>query len=224
MSTEEKKFNPEDITAPRLVLMKKGNQGYGFNLHGEKGVQGQTISAVDEGSPAAIGGLREGDRVVEVNGRNIDKLKHGEVVNLIRENPTETSLLVIDSITDKYLKDNGRPVTADMANLKSVYVEPETDVAKPELKTEENSESQETVDAPSAERESEASKGTDEVAVQSQSQSEAQPPSEIQQGDKTKHPDAIDIHLDMAAARPAGKSKRDHKTWSKDQKKAFEAL
>ena len=224
MSTEVKRFDPADITAPRLVHLKKGDKGYGFNLHSERGVQGQTISAVDEGSPAESGGLREGDRVVEVNGKNVDKMKHGEVVSLIKENPTETSLLVIDSITDKYLKDNEMPITADMANLKTVYVEPETDEGTPEQKTAENDESQEVINASSAESESTPSQVVHQVSVQSPSRSEAQPSSEVQQGDNTKHPDTTDIQKAMASARPQGKSKRDQKAWNKNQKAVFEAL
>lgn len=125
MNGEVKRCDSEEVTAPRLVHMKKGDQGYGFNLHGEKGVQGQTISAVDKGSPAELGGLREGDRVIEVNGSNVENMKHGEVVGKIKQKPGETRLLVIDSITDKYLRENGRPITEDMANLSTVYQTPE---------------------------------------------------------------------------------------------------
>lgn len=118
-------YNPEDITAPRIVPMKKGDQGYGFNLHGEKGVKGQTISAVDKGSPAELGGLRQDDRVIEVNGTNVEEMTHSQVVGKIKEKQGETTLLVIDKITDKYLKDHGRSITADMADLKTVYEAPE---------------------------------------------------------------------------------------------------
>lgn len=37
------------IKAPRLCCMKRDPSSYGFNLHGEKGVIGQYISAVDPG-------------------------------------------------------------------------------------------------------------------------------------------------------------------------------
>lgn len=40
--------------------------GYGFNLHAEKGRAGQFIGKVDEGSPAESAGLRQGDRIIEV--------------------------------------------------------------------------------------------------------------------------------------------------------------
>ena len=38
------------VTAPRICEMIREESGYGFNLHGEKGVIGQYISAIDAGN------------------------------------------------------------------------------------------------------------------------------------------------------------------------------
>lgn len=38
--------------------MLKGENGYGFHLHGEKGKSGQFIRKVEPGSPAEAAGLR----------------------------------------------------------------------------------------------------------------------------------------------------------------------
>lgn len=203
MNGEVKSFNPEEITSPRLVYMKRGDQGYGFNLHGEKGVQGQTISAVDKGSPAEVGGLREGDRVIEVNGVNVEMKKHGEVVGLIKQNANETRLLVIDSITDKYLKEKQRPITEDMANLKTVYEAPQpTQDQQPtpeapeqvelEVKQSVSDETQVEVDATPTQNGDEPGAGQCEEpeVVQPPSQPEPEPTPEVQQDDSPK--DAID--------------------------------
>lgn len=64
---------------PRLCLMTKGENGYGFHLHGEKGKSGQFIRKVEPGSPAEAAGLRPGDRVVAVNGVNVEKETHHQV-------------------------------------------------------------------------------------------------------------------------------------------------
>lgn len=61
---------------PRLCPMAKGENGYGFHLHGEKGKSGQYIRKVEPGSPAEASGLRAGDRVVAVNGVNVEKETH----------------------------------------------------------------------------------------------------------------------------------------------------
>ncbi|XP_078366474.1 uncharacterized protein LOC144650624 [Oculina patagonica] len=129
MTTE---FDADTVSAPRLVVMKRGPGGYGFNLHGERNVQaGQTISAVDDGSEAQKAGLRVGDKVVEVNGLNVEKMSHGDVVKRIKMNEKEVSMLVIDHITDAYLKQEGRPITTDMANLMTVY-QPKEAPSEPE--------------------------------------------------------------------------------------------
>lgn len=74
--------------------------GYGFNLHAEKGKPGQYIGKVDEGSPAEAAGLRQGDRIVEVNGESIANKTHKQVVELIKAENGETKLLVIDPEDD----------------------------------------------------------------------------------------------------------------------------
>lgn len=70
--------------------------GYGFNLHAEKGKAGQYIGKVDDGSPAEAAGLRQGDRILEVNGESIANKTHKQVVEAIKGLPNETKLLVVD--------------------------------------------------------------------------------------------------------------------------------
>lgn len=78
------------------VVKRADFDGYGFNLHAEKGRPGQYIGKVDDGSPAESAGLRQGDRIIEVNGTNITTETHKKVVELIKGVPNETKLLVID--------------------------------------------------------------------------------------------------------------------------------
>lgn len=75
-------FKPE----PRLCHLKKWPhfQGYGFNLHAERAKTGQHIGKVDVDSPAESAGLREGDRIIEVNCVNISNENHQQVVKRIR--------------------------------------------------------------------------------------------------------------------------------------------
>ncbi|XP_072455633.1 Na(+)/H(+) exchange regulatory cofactor NHE-RF2 [Notamacropus eugenii] len=89
---------------PRLCHLHKGPNGYGFNLHSEKSRPGQYIRAVDAGSPAAHSGLRAQDRLIEVNGRNVEGLRHAEVVSSIKAHEDEARLLVVDPETDAYFK------------------------------------------------------------------------------------------------------------------------
>ncbi|KAM8961649.1 Na(+)/H(+) exchange regulatory cofactor NHE-RF2 isoform 2-T2 [Pelodytes ibericus] len=89
---------------PRLCYLKKGPNGYGFNLHSEKSRPGQFIRSIDPGSPAAKAGLKPQDRLIEVNGQNVENMKHSEVVANIKTNEKETTLLVVDPETDEYFK------------------------------------------------------------------------------------------------------------------------
>ncbi|KAJ7401982.1 Na(+)/H(+) exchange regulatory cofactor NHE-RF2 [Pitangus sulphuratus] len=96
--------------------MLKGESGYGFHLHGEKGKSGQFIRKVEPGSPAEAAGLRAGDRVVEVNGLNVEQETHHQVVQRIKAVETETRLLVVDKETDEYLCSLRLTCTEDMVH------------------------------------------------------------------------------------------------------------
>uniref|UniRef100_A0ABI8AEZ5 Na(+)/H(+) exchange regulatory cofactor NHE-RF1 n=1 Tax=Felis catus TaxID=9685 RepID=A0ABI8AEZ5_FELCA len=89
---------------PRLCTMKKGANGYGFNLHSDKSKPGQFIRAVDPDSPAEASGLRAQDRIVEVNGVCMEGKQHADVVSAIKAGGDETKLLVVDKETDEFFK------------------------------------------------------------------------------------------------------------------------
>ncbi|XP_042196904.1 Na(+)/H(+) exchange regulatory cofactor NHE-RF2 isoform X2 [Callorhinchus milii] len=93
----------KDHVKPRLCHMIRGESGYGFHLHGEKGKSGQFIRKVEPGSPAETAGLRPGDRVIGVNGDNVEKETHHQVVQRIKTLENETRLLVVDREADEYL-------------------------------------------------------------------------------------------------------------------------
>ncbi|XP_016358098.1 Na(+)/H(+) exchange regulatory cofactor NHE-RF2-like [Sinocyclocheilus anshuiensis] len=100
---------------PRLCYLTKGDRGYGFHLHGERNRGAQLIRRIEPGSPADLSGLRSGDRVVEVNGENVEGETHQQVVQRILEVEYRTRLLVVDRVTDEFLKFHGLPCTEDRA-------------------------------------------------------------------------------------------------------------
>lgn len=114
---------------PRLCHVVKWNdfQGYGFNLHAEKGKAGQFIGKVDESSPAEAAGLKEGDRIVEVNGVNIGNENHQQVVTRIKSGGEETRLLVVDSETDNWYKEHKKIVRGDLPEIVSRSAKREED-------------------------------------------------------------------------------------------------
>lgn len=110
---------PEDAPQPRLCHMTKWRdfEGYGFNLHAEKDRRGQYVGKIDEGSPAEHAGLREGDRIVEVNGVNVQQEAHRDIVERIRAVPDETRLLVLTAEGEQWYRDRGIQVRGDQANV-----------------------------------------------------------------------------------------------------------
>lgn len=78
------------------IVKRVDFDGYGFNLHAEKGKPGQYIGKVDDKSPAETAGLKQGDRIIEVNGVNIGNETHKQVVCRIKAIADEVQLLVVD--------------------------------------------------------------------------------------------------------------------------------
>ncbi|NXK62897.1 NHRF1 protein, partial [Sylvietta virens] len=89
---------------PRLCHMKKGPDGYGFNLHSDKSRPGQYVRTVDPGSPAEAAGLAPQDRIIEVNGVCVEGKQHSDVVAAIKASGDETRLLVVDVLTDEFFR------------------------------------------------------------------------------------------------------------------------
>lgn len=106
---------------PRLCHLVKGEHGYGFNLHSKKTKDGQLVRSVDPGSAAESGNIRPGDRIVEVNGVNIEGLRHSEVVALIRAEGEEVRILAVDQETDELFHRLG--ITPTISHVKEVYLD-----------------------------------------------------------------------------------------------------
>ncbi|NXP41330.1 NHRF2 protein, partial [Leiothrix lutea] len=124
LSNRSSDLNGQKELCPRLCHLKKGPNGYGFNLHSEKSRPGQFIRSVDPDSPASRAGLRPQDRLVEVNGINVEGLRHSEVVSHIKSRDSEARLLVVDPETDEYFKKLG--VTPTEEHTKGVVPQPMT--------------------------------------------------------------------------------------------------
>lgn len=120
---------PSDAPSPRLCHLIKWPDfdGYGFNLHAEKAKMGQFIGKVDVDSPAQMAGLREGDRIIEVNAVNISTENHRQVVERIKSLERETKLLVVDPETDDWYKENDLVVKSTQLNV--IYIK--TPVPRP---------------------------------------------------------------------------------------------
>uniref|UniRef100_A0A8C8AE95 PDZ domain containing 3 n=1 Tax=Otus sunia TaxID=257818 RepID=A0A8C8AE95_9STRI len=85
----------------RELHMVKGPAGYGFLLKEDdcsSGATGQFLWDVDAGLPAEQAGMKEGDRLLAVNGESIEGLDHQQTVLRIRARDDQVTLLVIDPL------------------------------------------------------------------------------------------------------------------------------
>ena len=118
---------------PRLCHLRRWPDffGYGFNLHCERAKPGQYIGKVDPNSPAESAGLRENDRIVEVNFAPVGTENHKQVVARIKEGvtrdgtkyPEEVILLVVDQDTDDYYKSKSRVIQSSDPNVEKLETE-----------------------------------------------------------------------------------------------------
>uniref|UniRef100_A0A8R1DQ10 Sorting nexin-27 n=2 Tax=Caenorhabditis japonica TaxID=281687 RepID=A0A8R1DQ10_CAEJA len=107
-------FNPR----PHIVKVVKTDSGFGFNVKGQvteggqlRSINGQLyaplqhVSAVLRHGAADTAGLRKGDRIVEVNGLNVEGAQHRKVVELIKNGGDELTMIVVsveDPDMDRY--------------------------------------------------------------------------------------------------------------------------
>uniref|UniRef100_A0A8C8RBQ3 PDZ domain containing 1 n=1 Tax=Pelusios castaneus TaxID=367368 RepID=A0A8C8RBQ3_9SAUR len=77
-------------------VTKQEGESYGFYLRIEKYKKGHLIRNVEGGSPADRAGLKDGDRILRVNGLFVDKEEHAEVVEMVRMSGNSVTILVLD--------------------------------------------------------------------------------------------------------------------------------
>ncbi|XP_066462103.1 LOW QUALITY PROTEIN: Na(+)/H(+) exchange regulatory cofactor NHE-RF4 [Eleutherodactylus coqui] len=94
---------------PRKLHLVRCPQGYGFLLRQEKcvGREGQFLRELDPGLPAEVAGMREGDRLLGVNGQSVEALQHEDIVRLIQESGNQVTLLVISNEGDRFYSEIG---------------------------------------------------------------------------------------------------------------------
>ncbi|KAJ8267049.1 hypothetical protein GJAV_G00137720 [Gymnothorax javanicus] len=77
------------------VLKRKEGESFGFHLRIERGCRGHLIRQVEPWGVAERAGLRDGDRLLEVNDNFVDDLEHIEVAQRIQVGGPQLCLLVL---------------------------------------------------------------------------------------------------------------------------------
>lgn len=101
---------------PYLFRIVKGKGGYGFYLWQD--AEGHFVEDITIGSPADRAGLRAGDRIIEINGVNIENENHEDVFYRIKACHNVVNLLAVDAKTYTFYKKNNMPITALKAETK----------------------------------------------------------------------------------------------------------
>uniref|UniRef100_A0A493TNA7 PDZ domain containing 1 n=1 Tax=Anas platyrhynchos platyrhynchos TaxID=8840 RepID=A0A493TNA7_ANAPP len=88
-------------------VTRKKQKSYGFSLRIEKDTAGHLIRNVEKNSPAEKAGLKDGDRVLRVNGMFVDKEEHTQVVEIVKNSGKSVVLLVLDEASYKKAEKEG---------------------------------------------------------------------------------------------------------------------
>ncbi|XP_039248159.1 Na(+)/H(+) exchange regulatory cofactor NHE-RF3-like [Styela clava] len=88
--------------ARKCHVQKIESEEFQFYLIEDKSRGGQVITSVTKDGPAYRGGLKNGDRIISINGKNVQSKSHNKIVSIIRKcEPTnEITFSLIDSEKD----------------------------------------------------------------------------------------------------------------------------
>ena len=126
----------EEYTKSMEIRKSYGQEEFGFHLYGRKNYDGHFISKVEQGSGAHKAGLKVGDRVMEIEGRSADEMKHNEIVELIKNATGSLNILVRHEIERlKKAKDNVVQEPEEVDSVKGTSLDFSTmDSARPQRK------------------------------------------------------------------------------------------
>uniref|UniRef100_A0A8C9RII9 NHERF family PDZ scaffold protein 4b n=1 Tax=Scleropages formosus TaxID=113540 RepID=A0A8C9RII9_SCLFO len=110
---------------PRLCVLERGPNGFGFHLGCIPHEPGTFVGQVAAGGSGEKAGLFEGDVLVEVNGKNVEEEYLEDVVMLVKEGGGSLQMLVVERCGYERLKRSGTPIRPGLV-IRSSQVEETT--------------------------------------------------------------------------------------------------
>ncbi|XP_013805623.2 Na(+)/H(+) exchange regulatory cofactor NHE-RF3 [Apteryx mantelli] len=109
---------------PRLCYLVKERNGYGFSLKTTEGQKGLFIVEVSSQGAAAKAGAQNNDRLIEINGKNVENDTHEEVVEKVKKSGNHVMFLLSDEETDQYYRSQKMLLSKESASLKLLPLKP----------------------------------------------------------------------------------------------------
>ncbi|XP_068457884.1 Na(+)/H(+) exchange regulatory cofactor NHE-RF3 [Clinocottus analis] len=109
---------------PKLCFLVKSSSAYGFSIRSNKGEQGLFMTEVIQGSVADKAGVSVHDRLLEINGENVEGFTHDQVLDAIKQAGSSIMFLLVDEETDKHYQNQHMKIGAWLATAKHLPHKP----------------------------------------------------------------------------------------------------
>ncbi|XP_031361765.1 Na(+)/H(+) exchange regulatory cofactor NHE-RF3 [Lonchura striata] len=124
---QEQQCPPSMATAapqPRLCYLVKEETGYGFSLKSIEGQKGLFIVELSSQGAAAKAGVQNNDRLIEINGKNVENDTHEEVVEKVKKSENHVMFLLSNEETDRYFTSQRMALSKERASLRLLPLKP----------------------------------------------------------------------------------------------------
>ncbi|XP_068276511.1 Na(+)/H(+) exchange regulatory cofactor NHE-RF3 [Nyctibius grandis] len=109
---------------PRLCYLMKEEKGYGFSLKSTEGQKGLFIVELSSQGAAAKAGVQNNDRLIEINGNNVENDTHEEVVEKVKKSENHVMFLLSNEETDRYYTSQKMVLSKESASLRLLPLKP----------------------------------------------------------------------------------------------------
>ncbi|NXR83280.1 NHRF3 protein, partial [Pycnonotus jocosus] len=109
---------------PRLCYLVKEETGYGFSLKSTEGQKGLFIVELSSQGAAAKAGVQNNDRLIEINGENVENDTHEEVVEKVKKSENHVMFLLSNEETDRYFTSQKMALSKESASLSLLPLKP----------------------------------------------------------------------------------------------------
>ncbi|XP_029434211.1 Na(+)/H(+) exchange regulatory cofactor NHE-RF3 [Rhinatrema bivittatum] len=114
------------IPQPRLCYLTKEKNTYGFSLKTTQGLKGTFLSNLAPQGAAVKAGVQEEDRIIEVNGENVENCTHEQIAVKVKSSGDTVLFLLADKETEEHYSKRKMKLSADTATLKLLPLKPRT--------------------------------------------------------------------------------------------------